>query len=53
LAFGENLLLRRCLACAWCHVELFLAPFTLRSCIIAGAELHLLFEWRILIAGFF
>jgi hypothetical protein len=31
----------------------FLGPFTLRSCIIAGAELHLLFEWCFLIAGFF
>jgi hypothetical protein len=42
LAFDEHLtLVRRCLAYAWCHFELD-SSFTLHSCIIAGAELHLI-----------
>jgi hypothetical protein len=44
LAFGVILLLvRRFLAYAWCHLELF-AQFTLHSSIRVGAELHLLFH---------
>jgi hypothetical protein len=47
LAFGEHLTygVRRCfLAYAWRHFELFMAQFTLHSCIVVGAELHLFFD---------
>jgi hypothetical protein len=40
----------------WCHVELSRfawAQFTLHSCIIAGAELHLIFDGLSYIAGLF
>jgi hypothetical protein len=39
-------------ACAWCHREL-LGSFTLHSCIIAGAELHLFFDSILYVAGLF
>jgi hypothetical protein len=53
LAFGVILLLvRRCLAYVWCHFEL-LGSFTLHSCIIAGAELHLFLDSIFYIAGLF
>jgi hypothetical protein len=53
LAFGVILLLvRRYMAYVWCHFEL-LGSFTLHSCIIAGAELHLFLDSIFYIAGLF
>jgi len=53
LAFGVILFVGASLfACVWCHVEL-LGSFTLHSCIIAGAELHLFLDSISNIAGLF
>jgi hypothetical protein len=39
-------------ACVWCHIER-LSPYTLHSCIIAGAELHLVLHSSIYVAELF